>query len=244
MVVVVLPTFNEEQAIKPLLDHLNRVLKEHFPEYSILVVNDGSVDRTAQIVRSYQGIKIELLEHEFNKGLSEAVKTGLLHAVKITKDSDVIVVMDADNTHSPGLILRMAMLIEEGNDVVIASRYLPGARVYGLSLYRRFYSYLANLLYRTLFPIRGVRDYTCGYRAYQASILKEAFKHWGGDFINMPGFASTVDIILKLGKLNAIITEVPLILRYDLKPGKSKMNVRKTIADTLYLSFKRLFSPG
>ena len=242
MLVVVLPTFNEDQAIGPLLDSLSRVLKEHFSEYRVLVVNDGSTDNTAQVVKFYQGMPVKLLEHEFNRGLSEAIKTGLLYAVDITKDSDIIVIMDADNTHSPGLIIRMAMLIEEGNDVVIASRYVAGARVFGLSLSRRLYSYVANLFYRVLFPIRGVRDYTCGYRAYQASILKEAFKHWGNDFINMPGFASTVDILLKLRKLDAIITELALILRYDLKPGKTKMDVCKTIRDTLYLAFRRFFS--
>jgi dolichol-phosphate mannosyltransferase len=89
-----------------------------------------------------------------------------------------------------------------------------------------------------------VRDYSCGYRAYRASLLREAFARWDQDFISEPGFSCMVDILLKLDKLGAICTEVPMILRYDRKPGKSKMNVRKTIWQTLSLLIRRRFAWG
>jgi dolichol-phosphate mannosyltransferase len=65
-------------------------------------------------------------------------------------------------------------------------------------------------------PIRGVRDYTCGYRAYRGRVLRQAFQRYGDDFINQEGFQCMVDILLKLRKMDVIFGEVPLILRYDL----------------------------
>ncbi|GAH80896.1 unnamed protein product [marine sediment metagenome] len=90
--------------------------------------------------------------------------------------------MDADNTHCPGLIFRMASLIDEGNDVIIASRYINGARVLGLPKKRRFLSIAASLFLKILFPTKGVKDFTSGYRAYRAAVLRKAFDKWGGCF--------------------------------------------------------------
>ena len=241
MIIVVLPAFNEEDALKPLLDNLSNIIKEHFQNTHTIVVDDGSTDRTADVVKSYQKIPIELIEHGRNRGLGEAINTGLLSALRIAEEGDIIVTMDADNTHNPGLLLKMVMLVEEGNDVVIASRYLLGARVVGVTACRQLCGLGVNWLFRILFPIPGVKDYTCGYRAYRAGKLIEAFKRWGDDLIGVSGFSCNIDILLKLRELGAIMAEAPMTLRYDLKPGKSKMDVRKTITETLLLAFWRKF---
>ena len=127
----------------------------------------------------------------------------------------------------------------EGRDVVIASRYRPGARVIGLSLFRRFMSFAARTLFVCLFPVSGVRDYTCGYRAYRCQILRQAMKSYRDQFISEDGFSCMVDILIKLNRQGAIFGEVPMILRYDLKHGASKMRVGRTIVDTLKLAAKR-----
>jgi dolichol-phosphate mannosyltransferase len=240
MITIVLPAYNEEKALEPLLNKCCSFLKGLSPDGRIIVVNDGSTDETIGVVKACQqaGVPVELIEHECNKGLGETIKTGLLHSLQSAADNDVIVTMDADNTHDPDLIFRMAALIGEGNDVVIASRYVFGAKIIGVPLRRQFYSLGASWLFRLFFPIHYVRDYTCGYRAYRARILKQALQKYGGDFFNTTGFSCMLDILLKLRKLNAVMTEVPLILRYDLKPGKSKMNVGKTIKETLSLARK------
>lgn len=240
MIIVVLPAFNEDKALVPLMDKLCRVFKEHSLEGRVIIVNDGSTDATSQIAKNIHTLPVQLVEHETNKGLSEAIKTGLLAAVEGAQDHDTIITMDADNTHSPGLIMRMTLLVEEGNDIVIASRYVPGARVIGLSKKRELCSILASWLFRLLFPMPNVKDYTCGYRAYRASLLKDAFRHWKEDLIDTPGFSSMVGLLLRLRDLNAIAMEVPLILRYDVKPGSSKMNVSDTIKQTLVLIWRRL----
>lgn len=241
MVTVVLPAYNEEEGIVPLLGEIERLLKDRFSGVTVVVVDDGSTDGTVAKVRAFAGKNVRLLEHGTNRGLSEAIKTGLLEALRISSDKDVIVTMDADNTHCPGLIFRMGILIDEGNDVVIGSRYVSGARVLGLTADRKLLSLGASLLLRALFPIKNVRDYTSGYRAYRASVLREASRRWGDDFISESGFACMVDILLKLRRMPIVMNEVPLILRYDQKVGASKMHVGRTIGQTLAIIAKRLF---
>jgi dolichol-phosphate mannosyltransferase len=237
---IVLPACNEEPTLAELLPSLKEAMEDDRLGYEVIVVDDGSTDQTAAVAeRSAQSMPVTLLRHPVNRGLPEAIKTGLFAAVELSNDRDVIIVMDADNSHSPGLILRMVRLIKEGNSIVIASRYQPGSRSRGLALTRRLLSYGANLLFRICLPIQGVRDYSCGYRAYRASLLKEAIARHGDNLISQPGFSCMIDLLLKMRELNPIVTEVPLILRYDLKTSASKMNVSGNVRETFALLVKR-----
>src|SRR5260370_26197574 len=96
-----------------------------------------------------------------------------------------------------------------------------------------------SLLMRVLFPTPGVSDYTCGYRAYRAEALQQAYAQYGDSLVDQDGFQCMVDILLKLRKLPLIFGEVPLILRYDLKLGQSKMRLMKTPVNTLGLPWRR-----
>ena len=240
---VVLPAYNEEASIGQLLETLLGELGSDHPEFTILVVNDGSTDATAEVVRSYESTgRVLLLDQPANRGLAETLRTGLLAAVERARPEEIVVVMDADNTHPAGLVFRMTRLIREGNDVVIASRYREGSYVRGLTLFRRALSRGASLLFRTVFPTPGVRDYTCGYRAYRAGMLMQLIERHGHEFISERGFACMVDILLRLREQGAIFSEVPLILRYDRKEGASKMNVARTVKETLRLLVRRRLS--
>lgn len=242
MIIVVLPAYNEASCIGALLESFLEVVDESLP-CRFIVVNDGSSDETVSIVQSFAGrLEIHLISHTTNRGLAEAMKTGFARVVETAAENDIVVTMDSDNSHLPGLMYRMVQLIKEGHDIVIASRYRCGAWTVGLSRFRRMMSYGASLLFRSIMPIRGVRDYTCGYRAYRASVIKRAFVDYGSQFISESGFSCMVDILLKLRRYDLIITEVPLILRYDQKLSSSKMDVRKTIIQTLTLLAKRRLS--
>ena len=210
--------------------------------YEVFVVDDGSRDGTLEIVEQYSKlVPLTVSQHEVNQGLGATIRDGLYLASSTASDNDVVITMDADETHTPGLIVRMVRMIREGHDVVIASRYCPGARVFGVSLVRRFLSYGASMLFRVVFPTSGVRDFTCGYRAYRVSVLRKALETYGDSFVDSGGFQCMVDILLKLRTMDVIFGEVPLLLRYDLKQGESKMRIAKTIRESLVLLIKRRF---
>jgi dolichol-phosphate mannosyltransferase len=239
-IIVVLPAYNEEANIGTLLRRIFESLADEQLGFSIIVVNDGSSDRTQQILEGYaHDFPLTVHRHEQNQGLGATIRDGLREAARAASERDIIITMDADESHTPGLMIRMIRMIREGYDVVIASRYQRGSRIYGLSFNRRVMSRLASLLMRILFPTPGVSDYTCGYRAYRAEALQQAYAQYGESLVNQTGFQCMVDILLKLRRLPLIFGEVPMILRYDLKRGQSKMRVMKTSADTLKLLWAR-----
>ncbi len=245
MVIITLPAYNEELTLPPLLESIQESMAENQIEYRVIVVNDGSSDGTAEVVeRMRDRMPINRVDHPANRGLGETIRTGLLRALEEAKDPDIIVTMDSDNTHTPGLVARMVRGIREGNDVVIASRFRPGARIIGLPLHRRALSQGASWILRILFPTPNVRDFTCGFRAYRAALLRRAFSTYGHEFVAQSGFSCMVDILLKLRELGAIMSEVPLILRYDLKYSVSKMMIFTTIRETLGLAARRRLGGG
>lgn len=233
---VVLPAFNEEGSVAPLLVRLNRSFLEYHLEGGVTVVNDGSTDHTADRVREFTGdVPVTLHELPGNRGLAGAILAGLDHVLPSANADDVIVVMDADNTHSPDLLRRMVEAIREGADVVIASRYCDGSVVRGLSVPRRLLSRAGNLAFLVTVGAPGVHDYTCGYRAYRAGMLRQARARYGTSLVTGRGFGCTAELLLKLLPWNPTIHEVPLVLRYDLKQGVSKLNVPRTVRETLLL---------
>ncbi|MBI5357197.1 glycosyltransferase [Candidatus Collierbacteria bacterium] len=242
MIHIVLPAFNEAESLKVLLPDLARTLNSERLAHKAYVVDDGSSDKTSKVVKNFSGRfpQIKLIVHKTNKGLAEAINTGFKEALKWSRSGDILITMDADNTHLPGLIVRMARLINEGNDIVISSRFVSGSRVRGVPLSRRLLSLSAGMILKILFPISGVKDYTCGFRAYRVDLIKKGIEIYKDKFISEKGFSCMVDILLKLRRLDPICAEVPMILRYDLKKGKSKMDVGKTIAETFKLIFRRL----
>jgi dolichol-phosphate mannosyltransferase len=236
--VILLPAYNEAGSIASLLRSLASQLRA-VGQGRIVVVDDGSTDDTGQIVQDFTEWPVELIQHRPNKGLHEAMRTGLTHVVRTAAPDDVLVTMDADDTHDPRLIPSMLRLVEQGHDVVIASRFRPGAEVHGLTLPRRLYSIAASWLFRLRFRMRGVRDYTCGYRAYRVRTLGKVMEHWGTEFITATDFSVMADILLRFRVVQPRATEVPLVLRYDKKLSTSKLDARRTIVSSLALLWTR-----
>jgi dolichol-phosphate mannosyltransferase len=232
---IVLPAFNEEECLQVLLDRISLSMQFYNWNVDVLVVNDGSTDNTSQIGHNYTGFaKVQVLDLNPNRGLAGAVRAGIDTALE-SEHLDVVVILDADDSQNPYLIDKMVQLIAEGSDIVIASRYQTGARIKGLSLFRKSMSYGASILFRLFVGLEGVRDYTCGFRAYNVKTLREVSKKYGNNFITQKGFGCMLEILMKIGSEGAIINEVPMILRYDQKLGDSKMDVKKTVKQTLRL---------
>ncbi len=237
---IVLPAFNEEEALPRLLDAIQRELSAAQIDYRVLVVDDGSFDDTARVASQASfHMPLTLVRHPENRGLAATLRTGLEAAVLAAGADDVIVTLDADNTQPPGLMPRMLAMIAEGHDVVIASRYQSGSRVIGVPWHRNLMSLGARALFTLTLPIPGVRDYTCGYRAYRAEALRDALNVYGDGFVTEAGFSCMVDVLLKLRGQGLVMGEAPMVLRYDQKGGASKMRVARTAMQTLSLVVRR-----
>jgi dolichol-phosphate mannosyltransferase len=239
---LVLPAYNEERSLPALLARCVPLAREWEGRglfLRVLVVDDGSHDGTISAARSFEDrLAIEVIPHDVNRGLGAALRTGLAAALERAGEGDAIATMDADNTHDPSLVARMWDRLATGSDVVIASRYEPGGEEVGLSPLRRVLSRGASFLLSAVVPVPGVRDYTCGYRLYRGSILRRAAETWKERLIEEGGFTCMAEVLLKLGRGGAHVSEVPLVLRYDLKEGGSKMKVMRTIVRYFVLSIR------
>ena len=237
---VVLPAFNEEEALGPLLDGIAAALDGAGVPYEVVVVDDGSRDRTLAVAEEHaRRLPVEIVRHPVNQGLGAALRDGLTYAAGRAAASDAVVTLDADGSQPPELIPRLMARLDGGFAVVIASRYRPGSEIHGVPALRRALSYWGGWLFRVLFPTRGVRDYTCGFRAYRAGALQEAIAEEGAALFDQDGFQCMVDLLLKLRRRGATFAEEPLVLRYDRKRGASKMRVARTIGNTLTLLVRR-----
>ena len=235
-----LPAYNEAQNLPALLNDFRETLATWpggAPRCKVVVVDDGSSDGTAEAARSVTGLDTTVLVHDPNQGLGAAMRTGIEYVLANAQPRDFMVSMDADHTHPPELMPGMVERGRNGADLVIASRYQPGAEVHGLDALRTFISLAASWVLRSLFP--GARDYTCGYRCYRVELLMWGRRHYGAEFLNQAGFSVMVDLLLKLRRRARRIEEVPLILRYDRKQGESKMRIVQTAVTTLRLLGRR-----
>lgn len=224
MIWLFLPAYNEEDSLPSLLPKIAETLTRH--EYRIVVVDDGSRDRTPDILREFHNtLPLDVITHPINRGLGETERDGFEFIAMHCSLEDVIVRVEADDTHEPRYIFSLLEKLESGYDVVNTSRFQPGGGQLGVDGYRTVISRAANLFMQFVFGIPGTRDYSCGFRAYRAQIIQDAIAVFGNHFIQLRGlgFTSTLEMIVKLHLLGARFAEVPFVLRYDQKQGGSKM---------------------
>lgn len=241
-IIVTLPAYNEEENVETLVQEWMKykepIAAQYGLELKIAIINDGSADRTREIGERLQQeySDVKLVNHEQNKGLGEAVKTGLLYS--LSQGAHFTCLMDCDNTHDPKYVLSMLnKQKQDAADVVIASRYQKGAEVKGVSPFRLLTSEGAKAVYSLILGVKGVKDYTCGYRLYRNEFLEKAYDRFGDDLIEESGFTCMAELLYKLARCGAKFAEVPFELRYDFKKGASKMRVVKTAVDSIRLAF-------
>jgi len=226
MITVLLPAYNEEKSLPKLLPKLQATLEGFVPSYRIIVCNDGSDDLTDELLEQYSAkIPIEVIRHKINRGLGETSRDLFEFAAETSDPDDILIRMDCDDTHEPKFIPAMVEKLNEGFDVVIASRFQSGGGQFGVTSYRGFISYCANFFMKVFFPIKGIREYSCGFRAYKAGIIQEAISQYRDNFIQLKGlgFTCTLEKIIKLKLLGARFAEVPFTLHYNQKLSDSKM---------------------
>ncbi len=223
---LLLPAYNEEEALPILLGKISLLMADENIDFRVVVVNDGSTDGTASILGELsQKLPVDVITHPFNRGLGETERDGFEFIAVHCRDDDYILRLDCDDTHEPRYIFSMVEKLEEGYDVVNTSRFQPGGGQLGVPGYRKFISRGANLFMKIMFRIPGTRDYSCGFRAYRGRVIKDAIRIYGDRFVQLRGlgFTSTLEMIIKLHLMGCRFAEVPFVLRYDQKTSSSKM---------------------
>jgi dolichol-phosphate mannosyltransferase len=242
----VLPAYNEEASVGELVERIAEIMDAEGQPYNVLVIDDGSADRTAAIVRDLgKRLPVTVNPNKKNLGLGRTIRRGLLLASKAAKPGDVIVTLDADLTQDPCYVPSMIAKWRDGADIVIASRFRPGSKVAGVSVLRQITTWGARAVVSTLMPVEGVRDYSCGFRLYDTAVLRGFFSRLGEDAVTDTSFAAMVEIVLEQ-RHRARFAEVPFELHYEEKRKASTMNVSRTassyfgvIARTRWLELTR-----
>jgi dolichol-phosphate mannosyltransferase len=213
---VIIPTYNEKENIADILGHVFRLE----PAFHVLVVDDGSPDGTATIVKGLQQKwpdRLHLLERSGKLGLGTAYIAGFKWA--IARGYDFIFEMDADFSHDPDDLVRLYKACAEGGaDMSVGSRYVKGGHVRDWSWDRILLSYCASLYVRSILWL-GVRDTTAGFVCYRRQVLERLAL----DEIKFIGYAFQIEMKYRAKLAGFRITEVPITF-IDRQKGKSKMS--------------------
>ncbi|MCD6327935.1 glycosyltransferase [bacterium] len=230
MLRIVLPALNEGENLSRLLPEIASCLTSAQLEFEILIVDDGSTDDTADVAREFSNsAPVKLLVHRSNEGLGKALLTGLRAAAESCEETDVILTLDADGSHIPAYFTPLVERLFEGFDIAVASRWARSASVLGVPAFRMALSKAACVLMSFLFPVEGLRDYTCGFRAYRAEIILRGLQEYGERLIEHRDFSCGTELLLKLVAVGARVAEIPFELRYDRKIGKSKLKILRAL---------------
>ncbi len=211
---ILIPTYNERENIVTLL----RELQTSVPEAEVLVLDDASPDGTADAVEdvSSELSGVRVLRREGARGLGRAYLDGF--RLSLADDFEVTVCMDADFSHDPGDVIRLAQGLKAGADVVVGSRYISGGRVLNWPLNRLLLSRGAAL-YTRLVTGLPVKDPTGGFNVYSRRALKALLL----DRIDSDGYSFQIEIKHTLWKQGFRIDEVPIAFT-ERREGRSKLN--------------------
>jgi dolichol-phosphate mannosyltransferase len=236
MITVLLPVYNEQENIGRLLDKFIALKREL--AFKIVIVNDGSRDRSKELIQSYSDkLPITLLNHPVNKGVTEALKTGFSVILQDLGENDLVVTMDSDNSHDPACIKMIIEKFNAGYDLINGSRYCPGGKMVGVPAYRLFFSYACKFILTRLFPMGEILDYSVFYRGFRGSLLLRAFDFYAAKLFQTQGFVGLPELLIKLRRFKPKSAEIPMVVRYDQKLGASKMKIFKTLQGYAYLIY-------
>ena len=217
-ILVLIPTYNEEESIENLLRRLQQVREKiaNLFDIDILIIDDGSPDRTVQIIKSLDFAKVKILQRNEKKGLGPAYLAGFAEGLK--SDYQFFVEMDADLSHQPE---ELVLLLNQAGDssFVIGTRWMPGGSVVNWPKKRQFISKMGTK-YASIALKLPYRDLTSGYRVIPRSFLERI------DFskIETRGYGFQVEMAIKARDLGFKIQEVPITF-VERENGQSKMSL-------------------
>ncbi|RPG81375.1 MAG: polyprenol monophosphomannose synthase [Crocinitomicaceae bacterium TMED114] len=217
---VIIPTYNEKENIVRMLDTVMGLVPQRGEPFHVLVVDDGSPDGTADLVREAQDNhpgRIHLLERSGKLGLGTAYIAGFKWG--LAEGYDYLFEMDADFSHNPKDLERLREACMDGAGVAVGSRYTQGGGVSNWPWHRIAMSYGASLYVNTVLGL-GVKDPTAGFKCYRAKTLRAIRL----DHIHFVGYAFQIEMKYNARQLGFDIAEVPITF-IDREFGTSKMSL-------------------
>ena len=212
---VIIPTYNEIANISPMIDKVFSLAEP----FDLLIIDDGSPDGTAAVVKQRQAEfagRLHIIERKGKLGLGTAYLTGFKWALE--QGYDYIFEMDCDFSHNPDDLVRLYQKTEQGYDVVVGSRYVKGVNVVNWPMSRLLMSYFASVYVRfvTRMP---VRDATAGFVCYSRKTLETLDL----DAIKMKGYGFQIEMKYSAWRLGLKVGEVSIIFT-ERQEGASKMS--------------------
>ncbi len=231
---VIIPTYNERENIDAMIEKVFSL-----PEpFELLVIDDGSPDGTAAIVRTrqrdYPG-RLHLIERSGKQGLGTAYLAGFRWGLE--RGFDRICEMDCDFSHNPDDLVRLVHAAAEGYDVVVGSRYVQGVNVVNWPMSRLLLSYFASMYVR-LVTRMPLRDATAGFVCY----TRRALETIDLDAVRMKGYGFQIEMKYAAWRLGMRLKEVPIIF-VERREGASKMSggiFGEALFGVLGLRFRRI----
>lgn len=210
---LIIPTYNEIDNIQRMLDTID----ELYPDLNILILDDGSPDGTADVVKKKQANKpnLHLIERQGKLGLGTAYITGFKYALE--RDFQFVFEMDCDFSHDPADIQRL-LEAAQTNDLVIGSRYIDGIRIINWPMRRLLLSYFAGVYTRWITGLK-VLDATGGFKCF----TRPALESLNLDKVFSNGYSFQIELNYKVWSKGLKVKEVPIVFT-ERRDGQSKMS--------------------
>ena len=241
MAVFVIPAYNEEANVPRLLADLESRPDLWRDGGRVVLVDDGSTDRTVDVARSHRGeLPVEVLVAERNGGPGKAFDRGFRHVLERCGDDELIVTLESDTTSDLDAMEAMLAAAAAGADIVLASHHGTG-ELANVSAHRRFLSRAASSVIR-----RGggldASTVSSFFRVYRAETLRAGYGRYGESLIQERGFACKAEILIKLSRMGITVAEVPVTLDWAKREGESKMKVLPTMGGYARLMARQTFA--
>lgn len=222
--VFVVPAYNEEPNLPRLIEDLESRPELFPPGSRIIVVDDGSADRTPEIVIQYTGpLPLELLRFEQNQGPGAAFRAGFAAALESCPEHALVVTLEADTTSDLDALPQMIERAEAGAELVLASWQMEN-----VAPARRLLSGAAGFVVRHTLGVEA-KTVSSFFRVYKARTLRAAIERYGDSFVREQGFACKAEILANIARMGARIEEVTVQLDWTRREGESKMPVFRTM---------------
>ena len=227
---LIIPAYNEEARLGNALTGVLQYLRDHFSDWEMIYVDDGSTDNTYSKLAEYQNQNPELriLRHPVNRGKGRAVRTGLEEA-----KGDLVLFSDADFSTPIEDVEKLLFRLSDGFDIAIASRGVPGANVeIRQSIFRDTLGKLGNVIVQSVLLL-PFEDTQCGFKLYKKAALKEILPR-----LTVDGFAFDMEMLLVSVALGFKVVEVPVTWRNVLESKVQGAHILEVLRDLLRIRYR------